>query len=309
MSSEALLPEDDAFHAASADPWWTETVWFSWMVPERGLLGYVYPVFRPNLGIQFGGVAVFGDRPRPPWEEPVHALDWHQPMPADLDLRHLELASGLTLRVVEAGRAWELGYRDRDLELQLHARAVSEPLVTRRSTPPLGAGHIDQLCRVTGSMTLRGEQVDVDCLAIRDRAWGPRQDGRQPRVSYAYGASSPGNSFLAAAVHRDGVDQVSTGFLVRDGRWSRLVSGQRQVVRGADGQVASVTVTALDEEGRELHARGVARSRHLFQGYPSMVCWTGLVRWDLDGHAGWGEDQDVWSPRGWRNHLLATRQD
>jgi hypothetical protein len=35
-----LLPEDDQFHPPETDdPWWTETGWFSWMVPERNLLG------------------------------------------------------------------------------------------------------------------------------------------------------------------------------------------------------------------------------------------------------------------------------
>ena len=47
-----LVPEDDMFHPPeSADPWWTETVWFSWMVPERNLLGYWYTVMRANIGV------------------------------------------------------------------------------------------------------------------------------------------------------------------------------------------------------------------------------------------------------------------
>ena len=57
-----LVPSDDQFHPPETDdPWWTETVWFSWMVPERNLLGYFYPAFRANLGIQFGGVLVMDD--------------------------------------------------------------------------------------------------------------------------------------------------------------------------------------------------------------------------------------------------------
>ena len=46
-----LTTHDDTLHPRTDDPWWTETVWFAWMVPERNLLGYFYPVFRPNLGV------------------------------------------------------------------------------------------------------------------------------------------------------------------------------------------------------------------------------------------------------------------
>ena len=60
-----LVPADDQFHPPETeDPWWTETVWFSWMIPERKLLGYFYPAFRANMGIQFGGVMVVDDKDR-----------------------------------------------------------------------------------------------------------------------------------------------------------------------------------------------------------------------------------------------------
>ena len=39
--------EDDNFHPATDDPWWTETIWFAWMVPERNLLGYFYDTVTP----------------------------------------------------------------------------------------------------------------------------------------------------------------------------------------------------------------------------------------------------------------------
>ncbi|GGL13097.1 DUF7065 domain-containing protein [Nocardia jinanensis] len=303
--NHSLTPLDDMFHPPTDDPWWTETVWFSWIVPERGLVGYVYPVFRPNVGTQFGGVVVFGDRPVPPWEEPVHAFDWHQPIPPGLDLRDMTLASGLTIRVESPGEVYSVQYSGRDLELELTVRARGTALVTRSSTPPLGAGHIDQMCHVTGHMVLDSQKSAVDCLAIRDRAWGSRRDGRQPRVSYSWGAASADEYFLAAGVHRDGIDTLTTGFLMRDGRWSPVISGRRRTVRGADGQVTEVEIAAVDELGRELAVSGRATPRHLFEGYPGMICWTGLVEWNLDGQTAWGEDQDVWSPGSWRRHRLA----
>ena len=63
MDDWGLVPEDDMYHPPQSDePWWTETVWFSWMVPERNLLGYWYTVFRANIGVNFGGVLVFDEK-------------------------------------------------------------------------------------------------------------------------------------------------------------------------------------------------------------------------------------------------------
>ena len=59
-----LTTADDDLHPRNNDPWWTETVWFAWMVPERNLLGYYYLMMRPNLGIQAGGAVLREDRLR-----------------------------------------------------------------------------------------------------------------------------------------------------------------------------------------------------------------------------------------------------
>ena len=64
-----LTAADDDFHLGrSEDRSWTETAWFSWMVPERKLMGHWYLVMRANVGDQFGVVCVFDDRSVLPWE-------------------------------------------------------------------------------------------------------------------------------------------------------------------------------------------------------------------------------------------------
>jgi hypothetical protein len=297
-----LTPADDELHPRTDDPWWTETVWFAWMVPERNLLGYFYPVLRPNKGVQSGGVLVMDDTGVLPWELPVLDWDWHQPIPPDLDLRDATFAGGMRLRNLEPMTAWQLGYQSREIELDLRVEAAIRPLVTM-ATPPFNKGHIDQICRVTGTVVLHGEQIPVDCFAMRDRSWGPRQDGRQPTVAYDYATADPDNAFLAVSVRKDGHYGVTTGFLIRDGVWARVVSGQRWADRGADGRPLTVRVEATDELGRSLRAEGTTTARQVFTAYPSMFCWDSLTHWAGDV-AGWGEDQDCWHPRRWRRFLL-----
>ena len=103
-----LVPSDDQFHPPETDdPWWTETVWFSWSVPERNLLGYFYPAFRANLGIQFGGLLVVDDTAVVPWELPVYNWSWHEPLtsPPDLLDAH-DLPEGMFLQCHEFGRVY-----------------------------------------------------------------------------------------------------------------------------------------------------------------------------------------------------------
>ncbi len=183
-----------------------------------------------------------------------------------------------------------------------------KPLVTR-GEPPFNHGcHIDQPGRVTGTMTLRGEVIPVDCLSMRDRSWGIRRDGRQPKVGYAYATVSEHSAFLSISVtDRSNQDLITTGFLMRDGEWSRLARGTREVERDATGRPAQITISGTDELGRRLKSVGTVASRQVFKCYPSMFCWNSLVEWELDGHACWGEDQDIWHPEKWREYALDRR--
>ena len=204
-----LVPEDDQFHPPETDdPWWTETVWFSWMVPERNLLGYFYPAFRANMGIQFGGVLVVDDSATVPWELPAFEWSWHEPLtepPNLLDTTNLH--GGMRLRCLEPGRVFRFGCDNDDLSFDLTFEALCKPLLTRQEPPFNHGAHVDQPGRVTGDFTLHGESFDVDCIAMRDRSWGVRRAGRQPKVGYDHGTASSENGFLSISVDRKGDDR------------------------------------------------------------------------------------------------------
>jgi hypothetical protein len=301
MDEWGLVPEDDMFHPPeSDDPWWTETVWFSWMVPERNLLGYWYTVFRANIGVNFGGVLVFDDTAVLPWEIPVFDWHWHQPMPAHVDLRDLDVLGGMTLKCEEHGRRFRFGYQTDDVTFDLTYDALMQPMLTRKEPPFNHGNHIDQPGRVTGQFTLYGEEINVDCIAMRDRSWGIRAPRRQPKLGYCHATNGPDSSFLTITIDRKGHDGLVTGYLMRDGEYAKLVSGSRTVTRDAKGRPAEISIEAVDERGRTLEAHGTTVSRQVFTAYPDMFCWNSLARWDFDGGGGWGEDQDIWHPRKWR---------
>ena len=150
-------------------------------------------------------------------------------------------------------------------------------------------------------MRLHGDDVAVDCIAMRDRSWGIRAPRRQPKLGYCHATASEESSFLSITIERRGEDGLVRGYLMRDGEWANLVEGRRTVERDTQGRPATVRVDAVDELGRVLEAHGTTVSRQVFTAYPDMFCWNSLARWEYDGVVAWGEDQDIWHPRKWRD--------
>lgn len=305
LATWEVLEADDRFHPANPDePSWVETLWFSFHIPERKIMGYIYPAFRPNLGLQFGGVHLCDGGAEVPWELPVYRWDTYAPMEQGLDLTNFTTRSGMGVTVLEPGKRIQLTAQGPDFTADLLFEALMQPLRSGATDGAfVGNGHLDQPGRVHGHIELRGERIPVDCLAMRDRGWGPRRDHGEVQMGYVYAVASARSAFLSVSgTGRSGRDKVISGFLMRDGVWAKLVSGTRQVVRDAQGRVASLSITALDELGRELHATGTVESRMINFTYTSMLCWCALVRWEFDGQRCWGEDQDCWPPRRWRDY-------
>lgn len=305
-----MTEADDCLHPALDDePAWTETMWFAFMVPERRLLGYVYPAFKPNLGIQFGGVRINEGETEVPWEMPIYHWDHHVPMQPGLDLRAFTLPSSLSVRRTAPGGHFHLSYANDELTFDLQFDSVMQPMMSgSKDGAFVGNGHIDQPGRMHGELILHGERIAVDCLAMRDRGWGPRKEGRQVQMGYMYAVASPESAFLSVSgTGRSGVDKVISGFLMRDGVWSRLASGTRSVVRDEQGRAARLEVMATDELGRTFEAQGTVESRFMSMSYASMLTWCNLVKWSFDGQTVWGEDQDCWGPRLWRDYARERR--
>jgi len=119
----------------------TETVWFSWMVPERNLLGTWYTVFRPSIGVNF-------------------VVCWSSTTPrAALGDSHLRLAlasadlpepsicatstcSGQTLRCEEHGRRFSLPGIKPTMSRSISLRPLIQPMLTRKEPPFNHGNHI-----------------------------------------------------------------------------------------------------------------------------------------------------------------------
>ena len=154
-------------------------------------------------------------------------------------------------------------------------------------------------------MVLRGERIPVDCYSVRDRSWGPRPAGRrkkrpvdatEPRtgaggIGYSFGTAGPCDAWLTYSLPGIDTDPLSCGFLLRDGEYAHILRGERTVeVDTATGWITRIAIDAVDDAGRTLAVVGDAVSRH-WRGHGGDT----LLRWQWDGHEGWGEDQSYFS--------------
>ncbi len=292
---------DDRFHPpASDDPYWTETCWFTFAVPERRLSGQLYPFFRPNQGVTSGACFLWDTQGSQPWNALYGKNFWHLPMPAGQDLWDLQLPNGLRYKCLEPLNAYELHYLDPDdgeVEIDLVFRAICPPNY-------LGGGHLDQPGRYTGTIRIQEDVVSVDAYGFRDRSWGVRDQfgadlhhSGAPRGGYSYATQDERNAFHAITMEYGGRCVVIHGYLLRDGEYAKLAEGERTVLAREEGLgcPSRVRLEARDELGREVVAEGTCLNRIGVHLNPNLFTWNCLTDWRFGDARGYGEDHDNWS--------------
>lgn len=297
---------DDKFHFDQmGDRWWmTETAWFAFCIPERKIGGWFYTMVRPNIGTVAGGAWVWDDSATLPWEVPYSSNLTAMPLREGVDLDDATFRNGVSLKTLEPLTAYHIGYEDgARLKADLCFEAVMPPRPLRKPGSAFGdLTHFDQFGRVTGKITLHGEEIAVDCLAIRDRSWGPRPEHRPRKSAYVTGIASPDDCFLFVTKANELSDQIAYGFMIQDGEIGDLVEGTRHVERDPKtGFVERILIEGVDEHGRKLEAKGTRLSgitliRHSF------IDQNGLMEWSINGKSGHGEDQDMWPVHDWSEY-------
>jgi hypothetical protein len=314
-------PDDDDFHdEVMSDHWWeTETQWFSWSVPERAIAGWTYCQARPNAQLFNGGVWVWDASASLAWDLPYHVEYSGLKLPprAERDMRDFQWPSGVHVQALEPLQRYAISYHDEGaLELDLTFDALIAPNPHPTGVAPFIKGvHFDQPGHVTGTMTLNGETISVDCYAVRDRSWGPRPQGRPRRkppaevaqttgvqgVGYSFAVASPTEAWLIYSIPTMNADPIVCGYLLRDGVYAHILGGTRVMeVDPTHGWPERITVDAFDDHGRRLQAEGNTLSRF----------WRGrggdtLMHWKWENAEGHGEDQTYLSKTSW----LARRDE
>jgi hypothetical protein len=300
---EQFTAADDGLHAATDNFYETETFWFSFFVPERAIGGWLYVSVKATAGVCAGGAWIWDASATEPWRIPFYEnFSWLRlgAMPDGPDL--LSFPTGTTIRVIEPLTSYDLVHDDRDrLRIDLRFDALEPPIALRSGEPPYPAAHhFDQTGHVAGTIRLDGDTIDVDCHAMRDRSWGPRPERGYNRIGYVW-AAVPAVGFLAYSLPQGDVDSIHAGYHRVGDVVSYIASGRRTLERQPESKlVTAMTVDAVDELGRELHAEGRAVSRLVLPGSTN-ICINTSMEWIIDGNVVHGEDQDVWPNKEFRS--------
>jgi len=294
-SSLVVRPEDDAFHPpASDDPSWIETMWFPFWVPEETLSGSLRVRLSPNLGAFEVTVAgwhgqsqgLFGDRISGELEGAPNLLD-------------LRAAHGLHIECLEPLTSYRVRHDGPRSGLDLRFDAIMPPNpVPPEASPGMFAGHFEQPGHVTGEVYFGDRRLGVDCYAIRDRSWGPRQMPESLRLGNAYATADGFGFFVYVNPTADGTETITHGYLLQNGVEAAIVEGLRHTTL-RDGLPAAVRIEARDATGRELAVRGECINAMASNAGNGVYAVLNLVQWEHATGSIWGENHDVWSESEW----------
>ncbi len=304
-----LSAADDLFHQPRfQDFTWTETSWWSFYIPEESRLGYLYFIFKPNLGVAQSQVAIWSGHCRDLTETDYWDTQIHLPMPrANLD--NLPLASGLSLRVLEPLKRYRVDYDGgRGTELHLEFEALTLPAEASETTLDkgetfaktfqamvlIGAWHFDQPVMAKGELILNGERHEVAYPAIRDRSWGPRPETGLRAAAYDQGhfGSDFGFHVLGRLPSLQECPPFE-GYILEAGQIHPLTAAKGQCDR--EGRVPRRIVYELtDSRGKTFVFRGEAMSSLPHTPILNWISYSGLARWECNGRIGWGDFTHTW---------------
>jgi hypothetical protein len=338
-----FAPADDQYHALDDNPFNLETNWWSINIPERKIGIWVHSAYYPNTQKLRWRVFAWDDSGADPARLAYYRIADGIDMAGTPDLRNIVFpAGGYSLKMVDPLMAYRVEYADpaADFALEFDFTACHPPhRFTPGEPPAMFNPHLDQLGRYTGTLTLRGERIPIDCWSVRDRTWGPREGAHasspkyagkpakilhpggpkwreierergRGRIQYIFGHTDDQTGFLSFVRPQDGDangrSPLNMGWLLKDGRFTRLdktKSWMKNWRSPETGWSEHMDVLLTDDEGRSMEAEGFTVSHMCEHGGGSNA----LMRWEYDGKTGWGEDQDGWKVDHFQRMLGALR--
>lgn len=294
-----LTHGDDGLHLAdNDDPFWTETWWFDFIIPDRKLSGQLYAYILPNLGVCSSAAYLWDDSGSQLSNCLYARVFWQLPMPEG-DLSDMKLANGMQFRCIQPLTKYQIRYLDPDegkIDISLIFDAICEPYY-------LTEGHFDQPGHFVGTIRIHEEDILVDSYGMRDRSWFHRTQfgtgmwsGQGPgHGAFDFATASADDGFHAITFDLGEGCVVVGGYLLRDGTMSKLVSGRREVLEREDDAPVRIRIAATDELGRELKAEGLCVNRLHLMMNPNLLAWNSLTEWRFGNLTAWGEDRDNWT--------------
>lgn len=324
--SQLLSPEDDQFHHPGDDPMWNESGWFSFLIPERNLIGGIHWHHRPNMNLTWQKVLMWDGHDG--YGEEIYSCRYYdafelQPFSLSQATGNFDFSTpmGLTIQTIEPWKRYTVRYDRNDCVLDLEWEAFMDVFSTpfHNEGKGWGVNNYQQAGRMRGTAYIDGAELLIDGPSNRDRSWGPRTFHHSwnsfPRHQWPWfndGEGFAGNLYTAADfVPTDSAgsglepctpdahfapERVINGWLYQDGQASRVTEGSYEVVeRRDDGVPRKVAMYARDEADREFRAQGKARNFLRRPSPPGLINLCSLVEWSFDsGQTVYGQISELY---------------
>lgn len=294
-----IVATDIDFHEpAEPDPFWAETNWFAFCVPEARLVGAVYALSRKEIGCMSTEISVSGAMIDSRSE--LLYIDSRHHLPAVEKLSDFTTANNLSIKA-HSPRDYSIRYEGYDdFSLALDFEGLHEPwdihdpsmnpLAHGTGTGGMGAafgGHFEVSGHITGAMKLRGEEYAVDCVETMDHSWGHRPEVFMPTCGWSQAHFGRGlvikwlNSFDLDAPTEE-QQKLHYAYVMEDGKVYGVTAGTFLTQR-FEGLLMGMEVSVTDVRGKTYEIRGLAEtSLPLNVSAPSIFIGSNM-RWSLAG--------------------------
>lgn len=299
---------DDVDHA------WGETYWLGLYVPEANIYAWVYMVFRAGSGAVTCDVEFIDRRSREMFDARYIDIQNHLQIPPDL--QKFTLANGLSFEA-KSPREFRLDYVGvADTELHLDLSGIHEPYdIHDPNIDPMAksdrhqaiehsgfgtayAGHFDLTTRVVGTIRLRGQEYDVDCLATQDHSWGPRPERGMRPMGYVNAHFD--DDYVVQSIwdfdptKPDGQQHTfKHGYVVKRGKLIGGIDGSL-TIRHQGIYPAALELTLTDNDGEVHRLSGAPSAFNNWVPYGCTPTGHAMVRWTTSsGRKGIGTSMEA----------------
>lgn len=276
------------------NPYWNESVWFSFSIPEKRIHGSIQYYFRPNMGMLNGGPNMWDAQNHYQWNCLHYQWSHLQAMPEDAKKFDMKARNSLSCRMLEPLKRYKIDYDKDGLEMDLVWEAIGpcHELHTGDSGQQATAKfHIEQPGRMAGMIRRHGVDYPIDCFSMRDTSYGAREYESLACGGYFWGISQD-SSFHALCMGAGREGNCIGGYIMKDGEMASTVSGKRQVLEYGEFGPSRVAFEATDTLGRTMKATGIIDPGLIFTGYTDHTVVWSLAEWDWDGVTHWGDNQE-----------------
>lgn len=306
----ANLTDDNTRHA------WAETFYMPFAVPELGLFGSAYVMARPGVGVTTSDVKIYQGLGR----SRLDALysDNQTQIPAPRAFEKFTLPTGLACDLSAGPARYRVSYEGiDDTRFELDAEAIMPAYdIHDSSMDPMAAktdqdraagsgygaaygGHYDQLVRIRGKLTVRGQDYAIDYVDCMDRSWGVRPERALQPMAWLHAIFGEDYAFhgiwsMNYAAASDAQHSFAHGFVLDDGQVHGCTAGKVIVARdGIWG--AHYEIHATDVRGRQHRFLGAPVASGLWEPYGCVGVPNVMNRYvAADGRVGYGEIQEGW---------------